>query len=150
MHIPAYVILALAGLGVADTVYLAWHHYKVAKEKEHRPLICPLGFNCEAVIESKYNQILWGIKNEYLGLIFYVTVFILTLFYITSGQLSFLSVVYLIAVPSAVISIVLIYIQGVILKNWCTWCVASAILNLAIYIILEDRFSILAVLKDTF
>src|SRR3989344_3900107 len=62
----SFLTLALAG--IADAGYLVWKHY----HNTTKPLVCPLDHDCSKVTESKWSTIFW-VRNEVLGLLFYVS-----------------------------------------------------------------------------
>ena len=125
-HLVASLI-ALAFVGFIDAIYLYWHH---ARKK---PLVCPLNHDCNAVTESKYGKIL-GVKTEVFGAIYYLIIIVGSLWFFNSsirniaigmGLLSFL------ALGS---SIYLVYVQKYILKNYCFYCLISALVNLLLFL----------------
>jgi len=117
-----YILLALAIIGFFDTLYLAVK--KLYKQK----VFCPISsHNCNTVLDSKYNTLL-GIPNIYLGFIYYILT-IAALFYYP-GILIFTSAMALIA------SIYLTVIQAFKLHNYCSYCLLSAAINLAFFLLL--------------
>src|SRR3990167_4384000 len=59
------LLFTLSALGISETVYLFKKRLLLQKP------ICPIGENCLAVLESKYNKI-FIIPNDLLGILFYV------------------------------------------------------------------------------
>src|SRR3989338_5790210 len=64
--IASFITLAVAG--TADAGYLVWKHYR----HNAGPLVCPLDHDCSKVTESRWSTIFW-VRNEVLGLLFYVS-----------------------------------------------------------------------------
>ncbi len=129
------IIYILDVLGMCNVLYLIWQHYQL--NTHNKPMACPLRGSCDAVIASKYNKI-FGIQNEYLGTLFYVTVFFCmyllnnpTYIHLSESILSFLRIIVAVA---TLFSIYLLYVQFGILKKICTWCIISSILNIALCI----------------
>ena len=58
-------LILLSFLGLVNAVYLTYKHYFTAK-----PLVCPINHDCNAVLNSRWSNIL-GIRNEILGVLFY-------------------------------------------------------------------------------
>src|SRR3989344_6085658 len=98
--------LILAIIGVIITSYISISH--ILK----RNVVCPISSkSCNVVLNSKYSKT-FGIKNEFIGLIYYIFI-ILTIF-----------------LPYLNNFIILIKI----IKNYCFWCIFTAIINVGIFI----------------
>ncbi|MEX0916706.1 MAG: vitamin K epoxide reductase family protein [Candidatus Spechtbacterales bacterium] len=120
---------SLAGFGVASYIFYT--------KKTHKQLVCPTGSNCNAVITSKYSVFL-GIPIEYLGMAYYATILAsYAAFLLTPGFLGqpipFLII--LLSFGAFLFSIYLLIAQGFLLKQWCIWCLLSATLSVAIFIV---------------
>lgn len=119
---------ALGGVGVTTYIWYGKHF------KDH--LACPTGSDCNAVVNSKYSNFL-GIHLEYLGALYYLTVFLTYLSFLLNPNLreTFLLPTILILTAFAfVFSLYLIFIQAAVLKKWCIWCLLSAALSTAIFV----------------
>lgn len=128
-----YSILLLAFIGTYLSAFILRKKYK--KEK----LICYLGEDCNKVIYSKYSRLLFNIPNEILGILYYGLVFITTLFFIVYPELLTISISmirYIIGGFAALFSIALIFIQLGIIKEWCEYCLFSALISLFIFLFL--------------
>ena len=66
------ILIVLVVLGLIDARYLYYKH------KTKLPLSCPLNSDCNAVINSKWNELL-GVKNEVWGMLYYATLLLLIL-----------------------------------------------------------------------
>ncbi len=123
--IASLIVLALTG--IVDSGYLYFHHLK------KKPLFCPInGRGCNAVIESEYNK-MFGIKNEILGILYYLFVIIAS-FLLFYQQSKF--VLYLLVIISALAlcaSAYLAYIQKYIIRQYCFYCLISALINLLLF-----------------
>ncbi len=119
-----------AAVGFALSAFI----YK--KKLSPKPLICPLRGNCNVVLGSRFSKTL-GVRNELLGMTYYLSVWVLYalkllhpeivtgeyhLFLMALTTIGFLFSVYLTAV------------QAFVLKSWCTWCVATAFCNIALFV----------------
>ena len=122
----------LAVLGVAGFLIAS---YILRTKTRHKALVCPLGHDCDAVVHSKYNA-LFGIPNEALGLLYYGAVILFGL--LTAGGVTSLWNIPLLlpfglaSLGALCMSIALTYIQVAILHHYCTWCLASAGVNVLI------------------
>lgn len=93
-------------------------------------MFCLIGGDCGEVVGSKYGKT-FGIKNEIIGMVYYV---LLGIFIFTD---SFKLAVAIAAVVSAIFSIYLLFIQSVILRKFCSWCLIAIAINfLILYFIL--------------
>ncbi|HXK35040.1 MAG TPA: vitamin K epoxide reductase family protein [Candidatus Paceibacterota bacterium] len=120
------ILLGLAGLSIAAYI----RHTKLYAEK----LICPIGFDCNAVVKSDYSRFL-GIPVELIGTGYYTLVaigYFLGLFQILPPGF-----VFLLAVSSLIaflFSLYLTAIQAFLLRQWCSWCLISAGLSTIIFL----------------
>jgi len=121
--------IVLSVLGLVDTVYLVYQHYK------KKPLVCPLDHDCSVVTESKWNKIFF-VRNDIIGLLFYLTVLIAILIQIFSPDL-IPNLLLLITIATAfglLTSIFLVYIQLKVIKDYCFYCMISAVINLLLFV----------------
>ena len=121
-----YLILLLLGLfGVGETTYLLYCR------TGRQPAACPIGdrAHCRAVLESKYNSAFFGIHNDLLGVVFHTCIVAAAGYALVTGSLptqAFLGLRLAIG-GSAAFSVYLVYVQSQVLKQWCFWCVLSAL-----------------------
>jgi len=120
---------SLAGFGVASYIFYT--------KTTHKDLVCPTGSNCNAVITSKYSVFL-GVPIEYLGMAYYATTLAFyTTFLVAPGMVAqpipFFAV--LLSFGAFLFSLYLLVAQGFLLKQWCIWCLLSATLSIAIFIV---------------
>ena len=121
-------LIVLAVLGIADSGYLTYKHFN-KKEK----LVCPIGGNCEEVIESKWGKI-FGIKNEILGLFFYIGILILGIYLIYNENLFVKMILFWGSLIGVLFSLFLIFVQSKILKKYCFYCLISAFITGLIFV----------------
>src|SRR3989344_1793799 len=127
-----YIFIAFAavgGLGVAVNIYYT--------KRRNKQLICPIGSDCNAVINSQYAKFL-GIPLEYCGMFYYAIILISYLFlifipHIFSNNLS--SALIILTAGAFLFSLYLLFVQAFILKKWCIWCLLSAMLSIGIFIV---------------
>lgn len=120
-------IFALAGF------FVAFHIYKEKREK--KPLICPMHFDCNKVVNSDYSKF-FGVPVELFGMYYYLAIFLSYIFisFLPSVlPILFLIVVAFISIGAFVFSIYLILIQIFALKTYCSWCLVSAFISTCIF-----------------
>lgn len=129
VNIGIVILLIILGiLGIFDSGYL------ILKRILKKPLTCPINRNCEEVLDSKWNK-LFFIKNDVLGLIYYVITIIFGLYLIFISE-SFLVLAKIISGLALLTSIFLIFIQFKVLKQYCFYCLVSSVINLFIFLII--------------
>ncbi len=111
--------------------------YYIRRQKVHQErLVCPLDSNCEAVVTSQYSTIV-GVPLEIIGMVYYALVVLghATLLVIPSLSRDIYSHLLLAATAGAFIfSLYLTFIQAVKLREWCTWCLTSALFCTIIFV----------------
>lgn len=119
---PHALLFTLACIGISETVYL------IKKKKAQEKPFCVLGETCQIVLQSKYNKT-FGVPNEILGVLFYVTVSVITAFLVIEveplnfWELAAKGLIY----AGAVMSLYFVFLQWKVLKAWCFWCMMSAL-----------------------
>ena len=116
------IIFILSLVGVAEALYL---NYEC---RRHRAPVCLIGNQCHVVWDSPYSKT-FGVSNEILGIIYYVTLAVVELV-IFSGDTSSQMVIgeYIILFGGALMSCYFFYVQWRLIKAWCFWCTLSAII----------------------
>lgn len=129
--------ILLAFLGLLDSVYLVWVKYTGAYA------FCgPIG-NCESVNTSQYSEI-FGIPISLLGAGAYAIMIVLLLLENRSQIWAEFSsmIVFGISLIGVLYSIYLTYIEVVVLKEICPYCVISAIILVILLLLSGIRLSI--------
>ena len=114
-------------LGIINSVFL------IKKRLRKEPLVCPIGDDCNKVIESKYNKILF-VKNDVLGLIYYVLIIVSLYFLLVSKNI--LVLMQIISGLALLVSLYLFYIQARVIREYCFYCNLATLINLFIFLIL--------------
>lgn len=120
-------LIILAILGVVNTAYL------IIKRVKKKQLVCLIGGDCNAVIRSKYNAILF-IKNDVLGFIYYLSLIAFALYFIFISE-KILFLIQIISGIAVIVSLLLFYVQAGILKKYCFYCNTSNLLNILIFLV---------------
>ncbi len=123
-------------------MFIAFSGFLVAffifqEKKMKRPLVCPLKANCELVIHSDYSHF-FGIPVEILGMIYYSSVALLhagLILYPFSFPEQVVSFMAAVTVFSFLFSLYLVFIQVFVIKQWCSWCMSSAVFSIIIFIV---------------
>jgi len=122
------VTLSAGGLGVSSYIYYT--------KSQGKQLVCPTGSNCNAVITSQYSKFL-GIPLEYGGVAYYSLILAayLCLIFLPHLLSSFMLLLLSLATTVAFLfSLYLLFVQAFILRQWCIWCILSAVLSTTIFI----------------
>ncbi len=125
----SFIFLCL--LGILDTAYLVYHHYK----DRNKGLVCLFNQNCVSVLESQFANLFW-IRNDVLGLIFYIAILSAMIAALSLPQFSLLIqfAVLFAAVSAFIMSSILALVQIFFVKNYCSYCLFSAGLNILLLI----------------
>lgn len=121
-------IIVLSFIGLLDATYLTVSHYSGAQ------LSCSLTTGCNTVTTSVYSEIL-GFPVALLGLIFYFTVLFASLLYFDLKKPTLLKIIAPLAAAAFLSSVYFMYIQFFVLKALCQYCILSALLSTAIFIL---------------
>lgn len=131
--------------------YLALHVFLIAcaiggfllaafihsKKKRRVPLVCPIGHSCDPVVHSDYSRFM-HIPVEILGAAYYVIVVVayVAMFTVPALHSSVLGALFLgLSATAVFFSLYLTAVQAFILREWCTWCLISAALCAAIFLV---------------
>jgi uncharacterized membrane protein len=122
---------------VVSIIGLCIAYYIHTTKQKNETLVCPLEGSCDSVVQSSYSKFL-GVPVELMGVLYYLFTAIgyLLIFFAVipyTPLISFLSVWF--AVSGALFSAYLVAVQGLVLREWCTWCVFSAIASFIVAIL---------------
>ncbi len=119
---PVFILVGLAGFFIA--LYI-WR-----KKSKSAPLVCPMKGNCAAVIHSDYSRF-FGVPVESLGLFYYAIVSLGygALFAFPQLVTPLFQLILLgLTTVAFLFSLYLVFIQTFALRQFCTWCLGSALL----------------------
>ena len=122
-------LLGVSGFFVARLI----SNHKIKK----RPLVCPAGFDCHAVVHSDYSKFL-NIRVEVLGMLYYALIaisYFISIFFSGSLPDIFVALVAVSSLGAFVFSGYLIWVQIFVLKKGCSWCFVSASISVAIFVL---------------
>lgn len=126
----AFIVFAAAG-GLGVSLYI--HHTK----KHNKQLVCPLGSDCNVVVNSRYSKFL-GVPLEYWGMKYYAVIFAVYIVLIFAPHLLsgfFLTGLIVFTAAAFLFSLYLLFVQAFLLREWCIWCILSAALSIVIFIV---------------
>ena len=122
------VVLILSAIGIGDTTYLT------IKRFTHDSVNCSLFEGCDLVTTSSYSAI-FGIPVAVMGIIFYVSIFGLTLWHIRSKNKKAINILMGLSSVGLLMSMWFVYTQAFILNSYCSYCLVSAGLSTTIFIL---------------
>lgn len=111
--------------------------YLTTKKREQKAFVCPLKAKCHEVIHSEYASFM-GVNVEWIGMAYFG---LIALMY--AGRLLFpilhapgvLFGLIIVTMLAALFSIYLFYIQLVLLRQWCSWCLLTEALSIGLFIL---------------
>lgn len=128
MEIYIKVLIVLSILGIIDSGYLIWK--RVRNEK----LACPINeHSCNVVTESKWSST-FGVKNDISGFFYYIFILTASFLIIYYNFIYAKNILLLISGISLLFSGFLVYVQARILRQYCFYCLVSALINLLIFL----------------
>lgn len=118
---PTYliIIIVLAAIGMLNTTYLT------VKKIKREPVLC-LFFpqeSCDKVNDSPQSKTL-GFPNSLAGLYMYSGILVFSILF--HHSITSFTPILILSIIGFCFSAYFLYIQGVVLKAYCTWCVLSA------------------------
>lgn len=126
-----WVILLLSLTGLADTGYLTYEHYA----RVIPPCSTKYFFvDCGKVLTSSYS-IFIGQPLSLWGIFHYSFILLSTLFILLTGKKIWQTALMFFASLGFLVSSYLLYLQVVMLKAFCFYCIISALDSLIIFII---------------
>ncbi len=122
---------ALAGLVLSAYI---WRKHSTGQK-----LVCVIGQDCNAVIGSQYNKLIFGISNEVLGMAYYAVVAVAIIaLWLGVTSIASISLMLLLVIAGgigALFSVFLTGVQLIALQEWCEYCLTSAGLSILIFIL---------------
>lgn len=121
------LIIALALVGIVDSVYLSMHAL------EGTPLVCDIGAGldgCNIVAQSPYSRFL-GVPLAFYGVAFYVLLLLGALAAVWKHHRHLHRALLGVATLGAVFSVWFLYIQFALIKALCIYCIFSAVVAFA-------------------
>ncbi len=130
---------------IFSTIGFLLSYYIYFKDKGNGKLTCFIGKGCNNVIRSKYSNIL-GIKTTIVGMAYYSFFIFISLIFLFYGLIFseyLFSLLFLVSSAALVFSLVLLFIQLLILREFCDYCFFSLLINISIFVLLFVNFNLL-------
>ena len=130
-------LVILVVVGFINAYFLHWQYLRFKKEK--KPMFCLIGEDCAGVIDSRFGTTA-GVKNEIMGMIYYSLLLLALLLsnYFATNLVNI--VIFLATLVAAIFSLYLLYVQTLILKKICSWCLIAIALNIIIFVLAAKLF----------
>ncbi|HYE16169.1 MAG TPA: vitamin K epoxide reductase family protein [Pyrinomonadaceae bacterium] len=125
-------VALVALLGLADAIYLTVHHFT------NRNVRCMVVSGCDEVLQSTYSTVAGSFPLAALGALAYFAVFSLA----TLAAFGYGGVRALLSVTVGVMflfTLWLLYLQGFVIKAFCTYCLISAAVTTTLALLLVAR-----------
>ena len=123
------IFLGLCGFLVAKHIY--------DHKKANKPLVCPIGFDCNFVTHSDYSEFM-HIPLEVFGMIYYAFLSVSYIYFILSPSALTSLISFLLLIMSFgafLFSLYLVGVQIFILKKGCSWCLVSFLISTLVFVI---------------
>jgi dihydroorotate dehydrogenase subfamily 2 len=135
-EVGSMISLLFVALGIADAVYLTIEHYSGKIPP------CTLGgfADCGQVLRSQYALIM-GFPLSLLGVAHYTLLFVLLFMAFYTQRTLFKRLIFLITAVGIVFSLYLVFVQLIIIKAICFYCMGSAGISLILYLLVRYVFS---------
>ena len=129
------ILFFLAVLGIADTSYLTYEHYRDTIP----PCTTSPFIDCGQVLRSEYAT-LAGIPLALLGLFYYLTITLLILLINRANQKLLKNGIIIISFSGFVFSAYLMYIQFFVIGALCLYCTLSAVISAFLFLLIQHAF----------
>ena len=123
-----WLLTGAAYAGFVISLYLTFVHYRGYVSP------CYVVKGCEAVQTSKYSVVL-GVPLALLGTVYFGLMFYLGIGLLTGSRLQVVRVYKLLAFLGALAIIPLFLLQAVVLKAFCTYCLATEVIMLVLWVV---------------
>ena len=123
-----WLLTGLAFAGFVISLYLTFVHYRGYVSP------CYVVHGCETVQTSKYAVVL-GVPLALLGTVFFGLMFYLGIALLTIRRPPVVTAYRLLAFAGAIVIIPLFLLQAIVLKAFCTYCVATEAIMLALWLL---------------
>ena len=121
-------LFGVAILGLLDSAYLLFAYTAGA------PLVCNVAHGCDVVRTSVYASF-FGLPTPVYGVIFYSLLAVGALLWAGAERRWLRLPLALLTGSGLVVSGYLTYLEAFVIEAWCLWCVVSAVLSLAAFVI---------------
>lgn len=126
------IVLILSILGFANAAYLYFQHKREVETGQK--MFCLIGGDCGAVVGSKYGKT-FGVKNELTGMTYYalLAIYILISILFPGFEQDFSLFAKIATIIATIFSVYLLFVQTMVLKTLCSWCLIAIVINILIF-----------------
>ena len=121
------ILLIVSFIGFLDASYLAIMHFQGV------PPNCSVLEGCAQVTTSKY-AVMAGIPVALLGALYYLTIFLLVIFYLETKKRAVLRLVSYLTIIGFLASGYFVYLQLFVISYICIYCMVSAITSTTLFV----------------
>ncbi|MEK7546916.1 MAG: vitamin K epoxide reductase family protein [Patescibacteria group bacterium] len=114
-------------VGFADSLYLTIEHYNGASVN------CVITSGCDKVLSSEY-AVMFGVPLPLIGVIYYLSVFSLIMFFLFTHSEKFFKAALLLSPIGFLASAYFVYLQVFVIKYVCFYCMISAASATALFL----------------
>ena len=123
-------IVLLSAVGIADSAYLSW-----ARLTDTSLTCAKILDGCNVVAASPYSTLFGVFPLAYLGLIFYVLIFLTSVLLIVRPREILHEALYYFTLIGFLSSAYFIYVQGFKIHAFCVYCVISATTSTLLFVV---------------
>jgi uncharacterized membrane protein len=123
-----WLLAGAAYAGFVMSLYLTFVHYRGYVSP------CYVVHGCEQVQTSRYSVVM-GVPVALLGTVFFALMFYLGIGLLTSSRVRIVRVYKVLAFAGALAIIPLFLLQAIVLKAFCTYCVATEAIMLLLWVL---------------
>ena len=140
----AIVVLSVVGFLIASYIH--------SKNTRGETLVCPIGSDCTKVVTGEYSTV-FGVPIVVTGMFYYsfnIAIYCAVIAFAPLQASIFTLMLALVATGSFIFSLYLTFVQAVIIRKWCTWCLGSAIITIFIFCLAISRidFDVVALIRQ--
>ncbi|PIP86667.1 hypothetical protein COV42_00510 [Candidatus Campbellbacteria bacterium CG11_big_fil_rev_8_21_14_0_20_44_21] len=125
--LPINLLLLFSLIGFLDALYLTISHFQGNEAG------CFLVHGCDIVLNSKYSEI-FGLPTAFLGLLFYLVIFLGVFVYNFKKDENLIKKILLITPLGFLATLWFLYLQAVVLRAFCSYCLLSAVASTLIFL----------------
>jgi len=127
MHSRVLSVIALAIFGIIDAGYLSWARFTGSS------LSCNILDGCNVVAASPESVLFGILPLSYLGLLFYVGIFVLGVLLLIKDTKVFRILLALSTLGGFLASLYFTYLQAYVINAFCIYCLTSAALSTLLF-----------------
>lgn len=141
-----FFLILFIVLGIVDAGYLTYEHYRQVIPPCTINRFLPILSDCGRVLRSSYS-VMFGIPLAVLGVVQYVFLLLIVIFLFKYKKRIFIYWLILQSMLGAIFSLYFVYLQLVVLKSICIYCMLSALISFTIFFLIgkifyKERFSL--------